>query len=59
MREILMIGAQVLFIAVFGIVLAFYSFVFWHWWNAASPHDWPRDDWRRFVAHSKPQKHAG
>jgi hypothetical protein len=58
MREILIVGVQVLIIAIFVTLLAFYGFVFWHWRNDARRHDLPREDQRSSVAHATSQNHT-
>jgi hypothetical protein len=39
MKEILIIAAAVLILALFLALIAFYSFVFWHWQNDAKRRD--------------------
>jgi hypothetical protein len=39
MKEILIIAARVLMLAILVALIAFYSFVFWHWRNDAKRQD--------------------
>jgi hypothetical protein len=42
MKELLIIAAPVLILAIFLASIAFYGFVFWHWQNDAKRRDWRR-----------------
>jgi hypothetical protein len=53
MREILVIGMQMLIIAVFVTLFAFYGFVFWHWRNDTRRHDLLRESYRGPVTRRK------
>jgi hypothetical protein len=41
MKEILIIAARLLILAIFVALIAFYNFVFWHWRNDARRRDLP------------------
>jgi hypothetical protein len=54
MREILIIGVQVVILAGFVAMVLFYGFVFWHWRIDAKRRNLRGDSWPTSVAHSKP-----
>jgi hypothetical protein len=56
MKEIFIIGADLLILSAFAGLIAFYVFVLWHWRKDSKRRALGRQNWPSSIANSRPVK---